>query len=383
LRNWFKDVNSWARRSLLEPGYVLQPQCNSDGNALRDRGRQFYDGKYRGHFDALFSAVGDFFKAMGDDPLNARFGQDWARLTRDLLFDGEGNLQYKPHLWADIRKVILPTMVDQVGYIPIPRVEYTDDSLDLVLENLTLSGRNLFPNFITFDSHNHVKFSPYSAIQDESHHEVTLSFGHVQCDMRDVAFYFNNKKGVKIRDSGLADVILGGEGLSGTVHLTSSDVDKSSVYKVKSVNVKVDTLKFAIRDSKHDTLYNTLRPLATGLVKKQIKRALEGAIATGLEYVDGQLVGVRDRMNEAKASDETSRSQVLKDLFQRKKDEAASVKSDKTGHFKVVSKRDSAIMPEVGHPAGWVNRQQDRADAAKRGHEWRSDAFTIVNPSRV
>jgi tryptophanase len=32
-----------------------------------------------------------------------------------------------------------------VGYIPIPRAEYTDDHLDLVIENLTLSGRNLFP----------------------------------------------------------------------------------------------------------------------------------------------------------------------------------------------------------------------------------------------
>ena len=82
---------------------------------------------------------------MGEDPLNARFGQDWARLTKDLLFDSEGSLKFKPELWRDIRKVILPAVIDKVGYIPIPRVEYTDDSLDLVLENLTLSGRNLFP----------------------------------------------------------------------------------------------------------------------------------------------------------------------------------------------------------------------------------------------
>ena len=33
--------------------------------------------------------------------------------------------------------------------------------------------------------------------------------------MRDVAFYFNKKTGIpKISDSGLADVLLGGEGLS-------------------------------------------------------------------------------------------------------------------------------------------------------------------------
>ena len=117
--------------------------------------------------------------------------------------------------------------------------------------------------------------------------------------MRDVAFYFRKKTGIpKMRDSGLADVVLGGEGLSATVHLSSSGNDPSSVFKVKNVNVKVDSLKFSIRDSKHDTLYNTLRPLATGLVKKQIQKAFRDAIVTGLEYVDGQLIGVRDRMKD-------------------------------------------------------------------------------------
>ena len=47
--------------------------------------------------------------------------------------------------WADIRKTILPSIIDRIGYVPIPRIEYTDDGLDLVVENLTLSGRNLFP----------------------------------------------------------------------------------------------------------------------------------------------------------------------------------------------------------------------------------------------
>ncbi|KAF7429016.1 hypothetical protein PC9H_008254 [Pleurotus ostreatus] len=40
--------------------------------------------------------------------------------------------------------------------------------------------------------------------------------------------------------------------------------------------------------------------LATGLVKKQIQKAIADAITTGMEYVDGQLVAVRDGMQEAK-----------------------------------------------------------------------------------
>ncbi|KAF9488921.1 hypothetical protein BDN71DRAFT_1456787 [Pleurotus eryngii] len=379
LRAWFKNIDTYMRKVLLEPGYVLEPDCNNQARRLRDDGRVFYDDKYKGHFDNLFGTVGDWFKAMGDDPLNKRFGEDWARLTKDLLFDSEGSLKFKPQLWNDIRKVIVPTLVDKVGYVPIPRIEYTDENLDLVVENLTLSGRNLFPNVVSFEAHNFVKFSPYNAIRDESHHEFTLTLGQIQADMRDVAFYFRKKSGIpKLMDSGLADVVLGGNGLTASIHLASADKDKSSVFKVKNVHVKVDTLKFSIRDSKHDFLYKTLKPLATGLVKKQIQKAVADAITTGMEYVDGQLVAVRDRMQEAKQTDGESRTQVLQNLFKRKQEEASVKSHEKSSQFKVVSNKRDSVLANTGHPAGWVNRTAEREEKAVQGTEWRSEAFSIV-----
>lgn len=196
--------------------------------------------------------------------------------------------------------------------------------------------------------------------------------------MRDVAFYFRKKSGFpKLSDSGLADVLLGGEGLTVTAHIESAGKDQSSVFKVKNVHVKVGTLKFSIRDSKHDLLYKTVRPLATGIVKRQLQKVIGDAVRTGLEYVDGQLVAVRDRMNEAKENPNESRTQALQDLFQRKKEEAQSTKSkadEKTGQFKVVSKRDSAMLKDVGRKEGWSNRAQERSDKVSQGEGWRSEA---------
>jgi len=78
-----------------------------------------------------------------------------------------------------------------------------------------LSWWNLFPNIVTLEAHNFIKFSPYNAITDEQHHKFTLSFGQMQADMQDVAFYFRKKTGIpKLTDSGLADVVLGREGLT-------------------------------------------------------------------------------------------------------------------------------------------------------------------------
>lgn len=242
LREWFNEANEYLRRVLLEPGYVLQPQCDREARRLQEKGKGFWStgntptaspvvgsspttgtsalggvghtgtygagsigapgqqnvapggvphgatgavagvgsgsvgaqGRYKDEFDNVFRGVGGWFKAMGDDKLNQRFGNDWARLTKDLLFDNEGGLKFKPELWNDIRKVIVPELIQQVGYIPIPRIEYTDDTFDLVVENLTLQGRNLFPNVVAVEAHNFVKFSPYDAISDDSHHKITL-----------------------------------------------------------------------------------------------------------------------------------------------------------------------------------------------------------------
>lgn len=48
--------------------------------------------------------------------------------------------------------------------------------------------------------------------------------------------------------------------------------DRSSVFKVHSIHVKVSSLKFAIRDSNHGFL---CKLLATALIKKQIEKAIK------------------------------------------------------------------------------------------------------------
>jgi hypothetical protein len=316
------------------------------------------------------------------------------------------------------------------------------------------------------------------ALADDQHHKITFQLAQIQADMRDVAFYYRKKTGLpRMKDSGLADVILGGEGLSASVTIVftnSTSHDKSSVFKVQDVHVKVDGgeffslrllssqslcfhasddafasssslyspvsfrpifslpsmspirpntdvtsphstgLKFSIRDSKHDFLYKTLRPLATALVKKQICKALKDGIVTALEYVDGQLVGVRDRMREAKADEGRSRTEVLEEvcrspshpvgivfsdrssplqLFHRTKSpvqdatSTASITSHgasvSTSHsqFKVVSNKRDSLLSDVGNPAGWVNRSAEKEAKVQQGHGWRSEAFNIV-PTR-
>jgi hypothetical protein len=98
----------------MEPGLVPEPRCHTKCTELNASGCKFYDDKYKAHFDNVFSTVGDRFKAMGDDKLNQPFGEHCVKLTRDLLFDSEGSLKFKPKLWGDIRMLMLLMLVDKV-----------------------------------------------------------------------------------------------------------------------------------------------------------------------------------------------------------------------------------------------------------------------------
>jgi hypothetical protein len=61
----------------------------------------------------------------------------------------------------------------------------------------------------------------------------------------------------------MADVVISGNGVSGKVHIESSEA-KDRVFVVKDVKIKVDKLAFGIRETKHNFLYSTLKPLLVG-----------------------------------------------------------------------------------------------------------------------
>ena len=72
-------------------------------------------------FNRFFDGIGQWTAGVGEDAGNRRFGSAWAKLTRDLLFsEGEDSgLTFKPHLWADIRKVIVPMLVEKVRVLSL------------------------------------------------------------------------------------------------------------------------------------------------------------------------------------------------------------------------------------------------------------------------
>ena len=90
-------------------------------------------------------------------------------------------------------------------------------------------------------------------------------------------------------------------------------------------------------------------------------------------------------MDEANQSDETTRTQALKDLYARKKESAqekAAVADEKTGTFKLVTDRESQLNPDLAHDSqkSIAKRMFKVEDLANSGREWRSPAFDLLDP---
>lgn len=149
--------------------------------------------------------------------------------------------------------------------------------------------------------------------------------------------------------------------------------------------MKIDKLKFAVRDSKHATLINFLRPLATGLIKSAVTKALEAAVRSGLEQLDMQLSDLSERLEDANQQEGTSKIDALKQSFNTKKNEAERKKerAEELAREYSVGCTMSAILSADHLPSyrsGWQvlahsrpARQARYVPFRFRGHFWSGD----------
>ncbi|BGP49902.1 hypothetical protein JCM10450v2_005807 [Rhodotorula kratochvilovae] len=271
-----------------------------------------------------------------------------------------------------------------VSYWRPPESARPEEDVDLVIENLTLETANLLPNIFEIEARNYFKLSAFDNLGDVSKHAFWISFSQVQTDLKDVAFYIKKKTGFpRLTDSGYADVFLGGKGLSGKVQIESTG-RKHHAFKVVDVKLKIDKLKFAVRDSKHSTLINLLRPLATGLIKTAVTKAMEAAIRAALEQVDAQLSDISERLDDAKNQEGTNKIDALKQSFADKKAEAQHKKQKAEelapdGKFAVtLDPKDKLVNWSAPDSTLDKMAQTQKQARATGSDDWRSPAFTIV-----
>lgn len=386
LKNWFKHLDRYIRACLKEQGYVLTDRANDEANQISDQGNFLLRERYRDHVDR----IADEFKFLGDqfnaDPANRAFGDSVQKLFLDLGNDKDGKPTFKPHLIKDLTEVIVPAFFESVRYVPLPRIEYTDPMIDAIVENLIIESDNLFPNTIELQNDNYFKWGR-KTIASRNKNKFMLAVSGVQMDLKDVSYYINKKSGFpSIKDKGVMDIFMGGQGFSFKVAMETADVnDRYHFFKVNSVKVQINNLKLKMKQSNHKLLFNIFKPTLMGVVKPALTKVIEKQIKQSIEQGDGYLYGIKleaDKAARQAKNDPENAPNIYSRYVDAFKAKAASGKrkteeatADKKAN--VAMTQQDSMFQNIKLPGGISTKATEYKELAAKGNRWESPIFGL------
>jgi len=394
LKNWFSSMNRFVRRCLKEQGYILQDDSNAEWNKLYDQGQFLLRDRYRDHTNRIV----DEFKFIGDqfdkDPQNKAFAESMNKLFNDLGHDENGKPAFKPHLVKDLTEVILPAFFENVRYIPIPRIEFSDHMMDVVVENLVVEGDNLAPNVFEFGSDNYWRWGR-KQVKNSNKNKVMLSVSGVQCDLRDVSYYIKKKEGFpSVTDKGVMDVFLGGTGLSFKVAMETSDkADKAHFFKINTIDVDIQHLNIKLKQSNHKLLFGLFKPLLLKVMRPALQKVVEKQIRDNVQKLDSLLYAAKQEADRAQAEAKRNPDpENIQNIYQRyftafqkqmtkgeqKKQE---IQADKS--VNVAMTQHDSIFKHIQLPGGISTKATEYKDLAAKGDKWESPVFSIGSASET
>jgi len=386
LREWFSNVNAYIRKCLREQGFIMQDEATRQWNELYDRGRYLLRERYRTHTDRIVDETKFMADQFDKDPMNKAFADSIQKLFLDLGRDAGGKVVFKKHLVKDIRDVILPGIIENVRYVPIPRIEVSDPTVDVVVENLTIESDNLMPNVVEFSSDNYFRWGR-KKISNKRDNKIMIAASGIQADLRDVSYYIKKKQGFPtITDIGVMDIFLGGEGFGFKIAASIvNKEDKQHFVKLDKVSVNIKNMDIKLKKSKHKLLFATFKPILFRVVRPALEKVIEAQIRQAFTDADAYAYEIHReaiRAQEAAREDPENAPSIfsryadaMRARAQAKAKKAEAVVS-RTKVQTVMTLHDS-IFPEIKLPGGISSKATEYAELAAKGEKWESPIFSI------
>jgi hypothetical protein len=369
----------------------MEDECNRQWNELYDKGRYLLRERYRGHSDRIVDEVKFLAEQFERDPQNTALAEAFQKLFKDLGHDSNGKATFKPDLLKDLRDIILPSIFENVRYVPIPRIEVSDPMVDVVVENLTIESDNLMPNVVEFGSDNYFRWGR-KKISNKRDNKIMIAMSGIQADLRDVSYYIKKKEGFpSITDRGIMDIFLGGEGLSVKIAAsTAQKNDKEHFVKLDKVNVSIKNMDIKLKKSSHKLLFNTFKPMLFRVVRPALQKVVEGQIREAFKKGD---LFAKDIHTEAQRAQQAAREdpENAPSIFARYSDAIRARAQAKAKQAEAIAKRDikvqtvmtlhDSIFPDIELPGGVSSKATEYADLAAKGDRWESPIFSLGDAS--
>ncbi|WWD04803.1 hypothetical protein V865_002874 [Kwoniella europaea PYCC6329] len=304
LSAYFEELGNYFDRLLYEPGYVTSQRAYRKATSLYDDGQSLIaeNPKWKADARDLQDQLESIVNGITNDEATNKLVESIEKLGSSLSHAGKvgvGALRAEGQgLYRDFMDVIVPRLIGLVKEIPVPRVEYKSEDVDLVIDDIRLESVSFIPDSIRFVQHNDLRFTQgYATYASEYDASVRLKVQGLHFSASNIAFWVNLKSGfMPFEDSGLLDIKFGPQGISFDVTLENADEDdQETFFVVKDVQVWISGFDFEIRKNNKWLAAWFARPVIKAFVKRNLTHALEAQIAEYLRQADFRLYGIQQR----------------------------------------------------------------------------------------
>jgi hypothetical protein len=285
LRTWWADLKSYVTYSLQHPREVVSDERTAQLNSLVDRAFEYsMEYKYAHLTRRTLRQSRALVDQVRDDAMNNQLVSSTRQLMSTLFLDPKGNFAYKPDELRQLKILLTSLLMEEMKYIPVPRIQGSTDTYDFQLQNVMFYGYDLIPDhvLIKFESQLDVNMEKVQA--DVMRSNLSIRITHVKTHMKNIMFWVRRKGLINFEDHGLADVDLAGDGANLSIELEINANNKRGL-TTKRIDVDLDRLKIHIIDSRHSWLLTIFGPFLENSIKRSIEREVENRIRGVLDRV--------------------------------------------------------------------------------------------------
>ncbi|KAF7305488.1 hypothetical protein HMN09_00801600 [Mycena chlorophos] len=312
VRAWEDEYFEHNQRSIDDPEYPNSDEARATRRDLRERGNAIIDidtnaGRawaqlketLRAFFNALASDedvrdVRNAYFILGED---VQLGLVRAGTRADLGI--KAVLGQATWFWRDLFTAYAPRLLRRIKDVRVPRTEYVDNELELVLENLDISSFELDPthifvrNITEVDVHTSKTTNNTDASSGAATH---IRLQAVQLALKDVSFYYKDKD-AKIpannHYTGLLTMTLPPQGIDVDIRVRLIPDAKTreatcSYHVIEHLDVHIaDSCKIDVHESNHSILLSLFRPLFNKRFRQAVARSLSEHLRLAMDWMGG------------------------------------------------------------------------------------------------
>lgn len=212
LRQWVEDGLSLIQRYVKEAGTAAK-QGKNPVAATDERAKQFKALIERLHvilkqrpdvieaWERLKKELIDFVHAVRTNVATRKMrahARHISSMVRDTFIFGAREARAQTtNVLSTLLHAMLPSLSEILGYIPLPRVEFTSDNLDATMEDINVSALQLLPETLQFKTTNDWQWDRTAdALAAQAWHVDTnarLAIGGLRLALSDISFYVQER----------------------------------------------------------------------------------------------------------------------------------------------------------------------------------------------